>query len=183
VQEIAILQFSSQSRTLIPLIQGSWEITGTRIRYIALVGFGVSWIAIGILWYYVNKTKNGRAILATSMSQKGANLVGINIRRVKYETWILAGALAGLGGIFFGFVQGINPAMWLDPLVLAFIIVLVGGVGSIKGSIVGAYIIGYLETITVSIAGPEFRGIFALIVVVAIMLYRPEGLFGREYVE
>jgi branched-chain amino acid transport system permease protein len=117
------------------------------------------------------------------MSEKGANIVGIDIPRVKYETWLLAGGLAGLGGVFFASVQELSPYMWLDPLVYAFIIVIVGGIGSIKGSIIGAYLIGYLETATVSIAGSEFRGIVALLVVVAIMMYSPEGLYGREHVE
>jgi branched-chain amino acid transport system permease protein len=183
VQELAVVQFSAQSRTVQPLITGAVDAGGTRVRYISLIAFIASWVVIGGLWYYVNETKSGRAILATSMSEKGANIVGIDIPRVKYETWLLAGGLAGLGGVFFASVQELSPYMWLDPLVYAFIIVIVGGIGSIKGSIIGAYLIGYLETATVSIAGSEFRGIVALLVVVAIMMYSPEGLYGREHVE
>jgi branched-chain amino acid transport system permease protein len=110
-------------------------------------------------------------------------ITGVDIGRVKAETWVIAGALAGIGGVFIGTLQQTSPDMWLTPLALAFIIVVVGGIGSIKGSVVGAYLIGFLETTTVALMGPPFRGIMALIVVVIVMLFRPEGLYGREYVE
>lgn len=183
LQELVTMQFSAQPLTLNPIASGTLQVGGTRIRYTELLGFAVSWLSIGLLWYYVTKTRTGKAILATSMSEKGAHLTGVDIPKVKTRTWLIAGALAGVGGVFLGTLQQTSPMMWLSPLALAFIIVVVGGVGSIKGSIVGAYLIGFLETITVSLAGSSVRGLFALLVVVLVILFRPEGLYGREYVE
>jgi len=183
LQEVAVLQFSAQAKSLTPIVAGSIELPGTRIRYYQILGFVVSWASIGVLWYYVTQTKSGRAILATSMSERGALVTGVDLGRVKAETWAIAGGLAGIGGVFIGTLQQTSPDMWLTPLALAFIIVVVGGIGSIKGSVVGAYLIGFLETTTVALMGPPFRGIMALIVVVIVMLFRPEGLYGREYVE
>jgi branched-chain amino acid transport system permease protein len=183
LQEVAVLLFSAQAKSLTPIVAGSIELPGTRIRYYQILGFVVSWASIGVLWFYVTQTKSGRAILATSMSERGALITGVDIGRVKAETWVIAGALAGIGGVFIGTLQQTSPDMWLTPLALAFIIVVVGGIGSIKGSVVGAYLIGFLETTTVALMGPPFRGIMALIVVVIVMLFRPEGLYGREYVE
>lgn len=182
-QELVTMTFSAQPRSLATLVPGTVQIAGTRIRYNQILGFAVSWVAIGALWYYVTRTSSGRAILATSMSERGAMLTGVDISRVRAETWLIAGALAGVGGVFLGSLQTTSPFMWLDPLALAFIIVVIGGVGSIKGSIVGAYLIGYLETLTVSLAGNGVRGVFALVVVALVILFRPQGLYGREFIE
>ena len=160
---------------------GFFEFAGTRIAYWEGIGFVVSWIAIGLLWLYVTQTDDGRSILATSMSERGARLTGVNIRAVRAKTWLIAGGLAGLGGMFLGFDGGASPLMWLNPLAVAFIAVVVGGIGSIKGSVVGAYLIGFVEQITVETIGNGFRGMPTLLLLILFMLYMPEGLFGREF--
>ncbi|MGM0718401.1 MAG: branched-chain amino acid ABC transporter permease [Halobacteriota archaeon] len=163
------------------LTSGFFSFAGTRIAYWEGIGFVVSWIAIGLLWLYVTRTDDGRSILATSMSERGAQLTGVNIRSVRAKTWLIAGALAGLGGMFLGFDSGASPLMWLNPLAVAFIAVVVGGIGSIKGSVVGAYLIGFVEQITVETIGNGFRGMPTLLLLILFMLYMPEGLFGREF--
>lgn len=152
------------------------------LRMVEVVGFVLSWIVIGALWYYVTRTDGGRAIRATAMSERGAELTGVNIRAVRTRTWAIAGALAGLGGVFLGANLEVSPEMWLGPLTLAFIIVVIGGIGSIKGSIVAAYIVGFLETTTMIAIGPDFRGILSLIALVAVLIVMPQGLFGREFI-
>ncbi len=187
LQELIVLGFSSSPRSLTSIVGGSFNLgqigIPTRVRYMEVLGFVVSWVAIGMLWYYVTRTDSGRSILATSMSEKGAKLTGVDLPRVRAETWLIAGALAGLAGIFLGNLQQTSPFMWLDPLALAFIIVVIGGIGSIKGSLIAAYIIGYLETLTVIAIGFQFRGIFSLLLVLIVIIARPEGIFGREFLE
>ena len=168
------------------LVSGAWNLeqygVPLRVRYVQLVGFVVSWIAIGLLWYYVTQTDDGRSILATSMSERGAQLTGVNIHSVRAKTWLIAGALAGIAGIFLGSMNDATPLMWLNPLAIAFIIVVVGGIGSIKGSVIAAYLIGFLEQATVTFIGHGFRGILSLIILIAFILFLPQGLYGREYV-
>ncbi len=179
--------FSANPRSLAAIVGGSINLgqvgIPTRVRYMEILGFVISWIAIALLWFYVTRTDSGRSILATSMSEKGAKLTGVDLPSVKAKTWLIGGALAGIAGVFLGNLQETSPVMWLDPLALAFIIVVIGGVGSIKGSIVAAYLIGYLETLTVIALGFQYRGIFALLLVMIVILVRPEGLYGREFVE
>ncbi|SDJ84261.1 branched-chain amino acid ABC transporter permease [Natronorubrum texcoconense] len=184
LSELFVMGFSSSPRTLINLVPGSIHVEqfGVRVTNIEVVGFVVSWIAIGLLWYYVTRTDEGRSILATSMSERGAQLTGVDLPKIKARTWLIAGAFAGLAGVFIGTLQSTSPIMWLDPLALAFIIVVIGGIGSIKGSIVAAYLIGYLETLTVELLGAGFRGTFSLLVLVIVLLVMPQGLFGREWV-
>ncbi|WP_137289789.1 branched-chain amino acid ABC transporter permease [Natronorubrum halophilum] len=153
-----------------------------RPRYVEFAGFVVSWIVIGLLWYYITKTDDGRSILAASMSERGAQLTGVDLHSVRSKTWLIAGALAGIAGIFLGSTGSATPLMWLNPLALAFIIVVIGGIGSIKGSVIAAYFIGFLEQFTVTFIGQGFRGILSLVVLVLFLLLLPQGLYGREFV-
>lgn len=154
---------------------------GIELLTVEVVGFVLSWIVIGTLWYYVTRTDGGRAIRAVAMSERGAELTGVNITSVRARTWAIAGGLAGLGGVFLGANNQVSPEMWLGPLTLAFIIVVIGGIGSIKGSIVAAYVVGFLETTTMIVIGPDVRGILSLIALVLVLLVMPQGLFGREF--
>ena len=181
VTEIALGVFGDQPYTY-TVIGGSISLAGTAVSYNDLVGFVISWIAIGLLWYYVTQTDGGRSILAASMSERGARLTGVDLHSVQTRTWLIAGALAGVAGIFLGGGQAATPLMWLNPLALAFIIVVIGGIGSITGSIVAAYLIGYTETLTVSVLGQSFRGIFSLLILLVVLFLLPQGLYGREYV-
>ena len=183
VQQLLTIQFSLAPRSLNPLIAGGIPIAGTRIRLYQIVAFLLSWVALGLLYLFVRRTKLGRSILATSMSEKGAKLNGVNVLYVNAATWLVAGAFAGFSGVFLGALQSTSPTMWVEALGLAFIIVTIGGVGSIKGTIIAAYLIGFLETLTVAFVGAQWRGMFALLLLIAIIIARPEGLFGREFIE
>jgi branched-chain amino acid transport system permease protein len=183
VQQLLTIQFSLAPRSLSPLVEGGIPVAGTRIRLYQIVAFVLSWVALGLLYLFVRRTKLGRSILATSMSEKGAKLTGVNVLYVNAATWLVAGAFAGFAGVFIGALQSTSPTMWVNALGLAFIIVTIGGVGSIKGTIIAAYLIGFLETLTVSFVGAQWRGMFALLLLIAIIIARPQGLFGREFIE
>lgn len=183
LQQVFTVQFSLAPRTLAPLVDGGIRVAGTRVRIYQVVAFVLSWIALGLLWLFVRRTKTGRSILATAMTEKGARLSGVDVDYVNSVTWLVAGAFAGFAGVFIGSLQSTSPTMWITALGLAFIIVTVGGVGSIKGSIVGAYLIGFLQTITVSLGGSSLRGMFSFLLLIAIIIVRPQGLFGREFLE
>lgn len=155
---------------------------GDSVRQNRVLVFAVSWLLIGGLFYFVDRTRTGKAILATSMSDKGAALVGIDAERIYTYTWLLAGALAGVAGLFLASFQTASPTMGRTPLLLAFAIV-VGGLGSIRGSVIGAYLISFLDHATVTFVSERLAGVSALVVLVAVLLVKPEGLFGRELVE
>lgn len=165
----------------VPLIvEGATSVGTTSVQHTVVIMFVLSWLIIGALFYLVNRTDTGQAILATSMDRKGAFLVGIDSNRINLLLWILAGALAGIAGLFTAYQGG--GAVWnmgRTPLVLSFAIVVLGGLGSIKGSIIGAYIIGTVEVLTVRLVDPNLAGLMPLLVLVAVLLVRPEGLFGQ----
>ncbi|QCW04322.1 branched-chain amino acid ABC transporter permease [Natrinema pallidum] len=182
--EVILIRFGSSPLGM-TLVSGAVNLEpygiNARPRIVQFVGFVISWIAIGLLWYYITKTDDGRSILAASMSERGAQLTGVDLHSVRSKTWLIAGALAGTAGIILGSTGGATPLMWLNPLALAFMIVVIGGIGSIKGSVVAAYVIGFLEQFTVTFVGHGFRGILSLVVLVAFLLFMPQGLYGREF--
>ncbi|GAA0450192.1 branched-chain amino acid ABC transporter permease [Halococcus dombrowskii] len=183
VEEVVRIVEGSQPKAIPALVSGTTELLGSSVQNNLLVVFVVSWLLIGGLFAFVNYTKTGKAILATSMSPRGAALVGIESDRINLYTWAIAGLLAGIAGLFLGSYQTANWAMGREPLILSFSIVVLGGLGSIRGSLVAAYVIGFLEVITTSAIDPRLSGLAGLLVLVVVLLVRPEGLFGRELAE
>ncbi|WP_276261144.1 branched-chain amino acid ABC transporter permease [Haloglomus litoreum] len=183
VEQVFLALETAQPVVVPNLVDGTVNIGSIGISANRLVIFAVSWVVIGALFYFVNETRTGKAILATSMSTRGASLVGINAERSYTYTWIIAGALAALAGVFLASFQNANPLMGRNPLLLSFSIVIVGGLGSIRGSVIGAYLISLLDQLTVSFISSRLTGVSALIVLVIVLMVKPEGLFGRELVE
>ncbi|MFB6131946.1 MAG: branched-chain amino acid ABC transporter permease [Halanaeroarchaeum sp.] len=182
VKEVFLSFVGSRTRSIPSLVSGKTELLGIAIRSNRLAVLVLSWVIIGLLFVFINRTRHGKAIMATSMSERGAALVGINSRKMYIYTWILASALAGIAGIFFGSFQGVTFNMGAEPLVLSFSIVVIGGIGSIRGSLVGAHIVGFIEIITASLISTRLTGMLSLMVLWIVLVVKPEGLFGRELV-
>lgn len=183
VEQVFLVTAGAQPLAIPPLIGGQTTLLGRDVGNNRIAAVLLSWLVIGGLFYFVNRTKHGKAILAISMSRKGAAVVGIEPDSVYAYTWIIAGLLAGLAGLFLASFLTANPLMGRNPLLLAFSIVVVGGLGSIRGSVVGAYLIALLDQFTVTVISTRLSGLTALVVLVVVLLVRPEGLFGRELAE
>lgn len=188
VTSIAIEQFflvvvGTQPKAIPSLLPGQLTVAGITVQTNQALTFVLSWVLIGALIVAVNYTQTGKAILATSMSTKGAALVGIESDRMYLYTWLLAGALAGIAGVFLASVRTASWTMGRGPLILSFSIVVIGGIGSIRGSVIGAYLIGFLEVFMVSYVDSSLSGLASLVVLVLVLLIKPEGLFGRELAE
>jgi branched-chain amino acid transport system permease protein len=179
VEQVLLALAGAQPLAVSGFVQGQFDVLGG-VEANRVIAFVVSWVLIGALFVFVNRTKTGQAVLATSMSKKGSALVGIDPDRVYTFTWLIAGALAGIAGLFLASFQTANPLMGRTPLLLSFAIVVLGGLGSIRGSVIGAYLISLLDQVTVSFVSPRLAGVSALIVLVVVLLVKPEGLFGRE---
>ncbi|MDZ7745465.1 MAG: branched-chain amino acid ABC transporter permease [Halobacteriales archaeon] len=182
--ELLILNGAGAQPVTIPqFASGNFAIAGTNVQFNQLAIFVISWIIIGGLLVFINYTRTGKAILAVSMSSKGASLVGINSNRINLVTWVIAGALAGIAGIALGSQLAASPTLGRTPLVLSFSIVVLGGIGSIRGSVIGAYLIGFLEVFVIQFVSSDLSGIAPLVVLVIALIVKPEGLFGRELAE
>lgn len=183
VEQVFVVGVGTTPRSVSSLLGGSVMLAGTSVRINRILVFVLSWVLIGALFLYINRTKQGKAILATSMSEKGAAIVGIDDDRILTLTWLIAGMLAGIAGLFLASFTSAQPFIGRSPLLLSFSIVVLGGIGSIRGSVVGAYLVGLLDVVTVSLISTRLSGLLPLVVLVVVLIVRPEGLFGRELVE
>ncbi|EKP94167.1 branched-chain amino acid ABC transporter permease [Thermaerobacter subterraneus] len=160
------------------------EILGAGINLDALVILAVSVALMAILQFIVQKTRTGKAMRAVSFDLEAARLMGIPVNRTISITFAIGSALGGAAGVVYGlYYTRIDPLMGVLPGLKAFVAAVVGGIGSIPGAMVGGLVIGMVETL-VSAAGLSlFRDAAAFLILILILLFRPEGLFGRHTTE
>ena len=180
VMDHAIVRiFDTEMRNVLPIVSGTTSFFGAYVSYNLVAALVVSWLCIVGILFFVRKTNLGRAMRALAMDRKGAIISGIDYERVNLITWALAGGLAGIAGVFYSSYTFLSPAMWVTPLVMSFAIVIIGGLGSLEGTLIGAHIIGFMETITTQAIDPALRGVFAMVIMVVVLVVRPKGLLGR----
>jgi len=184
-QELMVMAFGGHYLGAPTFIPGYQEIIGVKVSYQHLLTFGVVIIVLVSIWALLSKTKLGVAIRATAQDTEVANLMGINVPRILLITMGIAAGLAAIAGIVVAPTMVLEPRMWMHPLVMIMAIVVLGGLGSVKGSFIGAFIIGFVEVLVVFLVptGAFLKGAVALIVMVIILLVRPEGLFGIAFEE
>ena len=180
IEQIIILVFSGSTQTIDPLIEGSLTIMDIWVSNNMILIVVVAWLSIGTLSWFVRKTFLGRGIIALSQDRKGAILTGVNPAKAYILTFIIAGGLSALAGTLYGSDTMIHPHMWAFPLTISFVIVILGGIGSILGSVIAATIIGLSETIVIYFFDPIYKEIVGLLIVMIVMIIRPQGIFGRE---
>jgi branched-chain amino acid transport system permease protein len=179
MQALIILIFSPSAKTMWPLIPGVLRVQGISVTYNILIAAVTSWIVLGGLLLFISKTHVGRAIRAVSMDPKGAMISGISTDKINMITWAISGGLGALGGVFLATYTQLDPGMWVGPLIIAVAVVIVGGIGSIGGSLVAAHIIGMLETITTTVIAAELRGVSTMVLIILVLVIAPKGLFGK----
>jgi len=180
LQAGVVLVFGDSSKILLPIVPGVVTVAGAQVTYNILVATLISWAVIIALYLFVRGTHTGRAMQAVSMDAKGAAISGIDPDRINLITWGISGGLGALGGVFFASYTQLYPSMWVAPLIIAVAVVIVGGIGSILGTLIVAHIVGFLEVIVVSVWAPELRGVFTMLLIIGVLVMRPQGLFGRE---
>jgi branched-chain amino acid transport system permease protein len=184
-QESLLVSFGGSFLGIPNAVEGVTSIIGVRVSYQRLIVLAVVAVTLVATWYLLNRTRLGLAIRAAANDQEIANLMGINVSRVAMYTVGISVALAAIAGVVVAPVFVVDPLMWLSPLVTMLAIVVLGGLGSLKGSVIGAFIIGYVEAITVFAvpSGSYLKGAVALSIMIVVLLLRPEGLFGVVFEE
>lgn len=179
-EQFMTLFFTGNYETIPDYVSGYTEILGIRVTNQYMLTLGIVVVVIIVVMLFLTKTKLGTAIRATANDAEIANLMGISVPRTLMITMGIATALGAIAGVTMAPSVIISPALWSSPLVMMMVIVVLGGLGSIKGSIIGSFIIGFVETlITVMLpAGGYLKTTFVLLVMVIVLLVRPGGLFG-----
>jgi branched-chain amino acid transport system permease protein len=180
IQELVSYFFTSNAKAVEPLLSGVIAIGGVRIPSNEIFTAFICWVGIGLLWLLVNRTALGKVVLAASMNARGVTLLGFELSRIYVAVWAIYGLLAGIAGVLLGMFLGVSSYSAAPLMASAFTIVVLGGLGSISGSLIAAYTVGYLETLTAYLISPAYRSIPSLILLVIVMYVRPHGLLGRR---
>jgi len=163
----------------------TYNLSGTHIalgsiivRVPPLVGFAISILFILLLYFFLKKTKLGKAIRATAQNSEGAKLMGINVPAIYKVTFAIGAAgSAAAGSILITFLQ-VNPHIAVGLIITAFAICVLGTMGNYVGVLIGGLIIGVVEAFTALVLLPSIKVMGVYIVFLAVLLLKPEGIFG-----
>ncbi len=144
---------------------------------IAFVGVG----AAASLFYFLRFTKLGWAIRATAQDREAAQQMGVDVNAVNQITFAVASMLGGFAGLLVGiYFQTVYPTMSFTWGIKGFAAVLLGGLGNVPGAILGGLVLGLVESYGVALLGPSYRNLFAFVILIAVLVWRPNGLFRRN---
>jgi branched-chain amino acid transport system permease protein len=130
------------------------------------------------LWWFIQRTRMGKAMRATSLNREAAVIKGINIDRVYMVTFTLAGALAAAAGGILGSIYSVAPDMGLLPLLKSIAVIIVGGLGNIPAAMVGGCLIGLSEALGAAYLSANLRDIYCFVILALVLLVRPQGLLS-----
>jgi len=147
--------------------------------FVILIG---SFIVIVITGLFISKSKIGKSIRAISQDREAAMLMGINADRTLMYTVMISAVLAGIAAVLYVPASSIAPHMGWNVLSNSFAIVIFGGLGSLKGSVVSAFILGYSRSFVNYFIDPAFSALVPIVVIILVLLIRPRGLFGKKEV-
>ena len=146
-------------------------------RVIVIAGTTVVMLA---LWLFIKRTSLGAALEATAQHREGALLCGIKVSRVSAMAFVVGTALAGFAGVLIGPAVLLMPTMGMGPLLVAFSAIIFGGLGSIAGAMLGAIILGVVESLASGYISATYSLTFVFGIMIVMLLFRPKGLLGRE---
>lgn len=159
----------------------NFDILGVSISSQSLFILGISVALMILLQFIVHKTKIGKAMRAVSYDADAAKLMGINVNNTISATFAIGSALAGAAGVIFGiYYIKIDPLMGVIPGLKAFIAAVLGGIGIIPGAMVGGLVLGVIESLVSAFGFSLWRDGVAFIVLILILIFRPNGLFGKN---
>jgi len=176
-----IIAFRPVGRGISSFVTGQIQIAGAEWTYERMVIAGISLVLILGLWFLLQRTKIGLAMRAVAEDPETAGLQGINNRRIHWIAMGLGSALAAIAGCLFGTLMWIVPSMGFLATIKAFMIVIMGGLGSVPGALVGGFILGFIDSFLTTLTTSEVAYIFGFILIFVILVFKPSGLFGQEW--
>lgn len=151
------------------------------IRTLYVVIFAVSALMMLALHIWIHRSAAGRAIRAVEESPTVAALMGINVKRVEISVFVVASSLAGAAGCLIGMAQGtVEPFMGADMLLTGFVIIVLAGLGSLRGAMICGLLVGVVEVTVVGLVSASFKEAVLFIILFAVLVFQPQGLFGGK---
>ncbi|HWB44430.1 MAG TPA: branched-chain amino acid ABC transporter permease [Hyphomicrobiaceae bacterium] len=183
LQEVAVLVYSTEPRYVPTVLPGGLVIFDVRVTYQQILTLFAAAALVAILHAILVRTRLGRELRAVAQDTEMASLMGIPVERAYLTAMALSSALAGAAGALVAPFLTVNPEMGWSPLLVAFTIVVLGGLGSLWGTIVAAFIVAYAENLTAFLISPQLRDVATFAIMILTLVFRPHGLFGKGIVE
>jgi branched-chain amino acid transport system permease protein len=178
-QTFANVIFTGTPRTALNPFPGSLLIGQVAMPYQRLDAVMATAVLLGVLGWILYGTGIGRALRAMNQNLLAAELMGIDRRQLVILTFAISGFLAGVAGAFWATLFAVTPFAGFDPLFKAFVITVIGGLGSLRGAVVGALVLGLAESISTQVFGGSWVDLASFLLMAAILILRPHGIFGR----
>lgn len=181
VENLFVVYFSADTRSIerdyatVPL-----QIGPVSVPLVYVIGFIISVGAVLAVHYLVSRTSFGRDLRASAGDPVAAAAVGVDVRRVHSLTFALGAVCAAMGGTLIGIIFSFTPASGANYLLTDFAIVVLGGMGNILGTLVGGILLGVLQSLAGVTLGDGYRDLVGLVLFLAVLAVRPQGLFGRS---
>ncbi|MGE5334657.1 MAG: branched-chain amino acid ABC transporter permease [Nitrososphaerota archaeon] len=149
------------------------------IAYVYIFAFILALVLIAVLFLLLYRTKFGRSVRALMQNRTAAQLIGINVERVSAITFAIGVALTAAGGMAYGATTPFNNNSWYDLITRLFAIIILGGLGSVRGALIGGILMLVLSDVTAVVWSPVWSSAVFFFALVLLLLFRPQGLFGR----
>lgn len=150
------------------------------LPYINLFAFGLSVVLLGGLYLLLYRTDFGKSLRASMQNRTAAELIGIDVERVSAITFGIGVALTAAGGMAFGTLTPFNPGSSYDLISRLLVIIVLGGMGSLRGALIGSLALLVVEDVTTAVWTPEWSSTVFYVLLVVLLLFRPQGLFGQR---
>lgn len=161
---------------------GSLQLGPAVLSQLNLVTIGTATGLMGALWLFFRYTRVGLGIRATQQDEVAARLNGIPTRRLRMVSFGLAGVVASVAALLVAPVATLDPTLMWEPLLKAFAAAVLGGMTTLAGAAAGGYLLGVIESLFGAYVSLEFKSVVPFVVIVAVLWFRPAGLFGRHFV-
>jgi branched-chain amino acid transport system permease protein len=163
-------------------VSGGIDIAQSYVPYQNIVILLASVLVMIFLALVLNRTRMGRAIRATAQNGAAAQLMGVPTARIFLQVFLIAGILAAVSGMMLSSITTLAPTMGYDPMLKAFIVCVVAGLGNVYGALAGSFIIGLIEAAVEFFLGVKFGFPMLLLLIILTLIWRPAGIFGRSVV-
>lgn len=180
INNAALMIFSADVRKVkVSYGASNFNLFGATIPYVRLIAFLLAVAITIILYFFMTRTKSGRAIRATSQDLDGAVLSGVRVSRIYAITFGIGTALAGAAGTLWAIIFPLSPTMGGSLTLKSFVVTIIGGLGTMIGPVIGGLTLGIVESFGTNWFGTTFESLISFSILVIILIFRPKGILGK----
>jgi branched-chain amino acid transport system permease protein len=180
IEGLNLLVFGADQVVIQTPYRGVFNVAGIAIAELRVLVILTACVLIGVIAVLINRTKTGKSIRAVAQNRQAAILMGVNVSLVSLVVFAISSALGVSAGALIGALLAIAPGVGEGLAVKGFAVLILGGLGSIPGAIVGGLILGVSEAMAAGFISSAYKDVIAFLVMIVVLLFRPEGLLGKR---